>query len=172
MDEWGTQIEAQYSNQIRRRKGGSWKPALSSWPLRFCVGTEAPLEQREPDLNSLGQNMASREGYGTRAGPGAEPFRHKRMTVSLRRASGRMRSLTSHTSVFPMHPGTIQRAGKLRRRRPGRKQSPTATASRERLTRGAGNTASYQVLQGPHEGSAEAALVQLLGISQVNNFVY
>lgn len=45
-------------------------------------------------------------------------------------------------------------------------------ASRERLTRRPGNPASYQVLQGPHEGRAEAALVQLLGISQVNNFVY
>lgn len=130
MDEWGTQIEPQYSNQIRKRKGGSWKPALSSWPLRFCVGTEAPLGQREPGLNSLGQNTASREGYGIRAGPGTEPFRHKRMTVSLHRASGRMRSLTSHTSVFPVHPGIIQRAGKLRCR-PGRKQGPAATASRE-----------------------------------------
>ena len=74
--------------------------------------------------------------------------------------------------MFPVHPGVIQRAGKLRRQKVREEAEPCGHGLQREADAQTWEPASYQVLQGPHEGRAEAALVQLLGISQVNNFVY
>ena len=97
----------------KKKKG--WE--LEASPLLVApemqCGNGGPFGAAGTWFTLSGLKHGSIAGHRTCAGPGAEPFRYERMTAPLHRASGRMRSLTSHTSVFPVHPGIIQRAGKL-----------------------------------------------------------